>query len=145
MDVIFEKVKKLDILPDMVKEVRSLKVHKKQNELEQELQIVRNLSQRDERDNNLEERLDLYVQDIHETLNYHQGFIESVDKQLRGTNLIFHGVPEKTSVELGSDDIDKIKNVIQKTGLSNMAGIDNIRIKRLVKLKVTKINLEQYL
>ena len=77
MDVIFEKVKKLDILPDMVKEVRSLKVHKKQNELEQELQIVRNLSQRDERDNNLEERLDLYVQDIHETLNYHQGFIKS--------------------------------------------------------------------
>ena len=85
------------------------KVHKKQNELEQELQIVRNLSQRDERDNNLDERLDLYVQDINETLNYHQGFIESVDKQLRGTNLIFHGVPEKTSVELGSDDIDKIK------------------------------------
>ena len=80
MDVIFEKVKKLDILPDMVKEVRSLKVHKKQNEPEQELKIVRNLSQRDERDNNLEERLDLYVQDIHETLNYHQGFIKSVDK-----------------------------------------------------------------
>ena len=55
---------------------------------------------------------------------------------------------KKNSVELGSDDkndIDKIKNVIQKTGLSNMAGIDNIRIKRLVKLKVTKINLEQYL
>ena len=77
MDVIFEKVKKLDILPDMVKEVRSLKVHKKQNEPEQELKIVRNLSQRDERDNNLEERLDLYVQDLHETLNYHQGFIES--------------------------------------------------------------------
>ena len=77
MDVIFEKVKKLDILPDMVKEVRSLKVHKKQNEPEQELKIVRNLSQRDERDNNLEERLDLYVQDIHETLNYHQGFIKS--------------------------------------------------------------------
>ena len=77
MDVIFEKVKKLDILPDMVKEVRSLKVHKKQNEPEQELKIVRNLSQRDERDNNLEERLDLYVQDIHETLNSHQGFIKS--------------------------------------------------------------------
>ena len=41
---------------------------------------------------------------------------------------------KKNSVELGSDDkndIDKIKNVIQKTGLSNMAGIDNIRIKRL--------------
>ena len=55
---------------------------------------------------------------------------------------------KRNSVELGSDDkndIDKIKNVIQKTGLSNMAGIDNIRIKRLVKLKVTKINLEQYL
>ena len=55
---------------------------------------------------------------------------------------------KKNSVELGSDDkndIDKIKNVIQKIGLSNMAGIDNIRIKRLVKLKVTKINLEQYL
>ena len=53
------------------------KVYKKQNELEQELQIVRNLSQRDERDNNLDERLNLYVQDINETLNYHQGFIKS--------------------------------------------------------------------
>ena len=150
VDLIFEKVKNLDILPDMVKKVQSLKddvnavneilsfhkeeldkVHKRQNKLEQELQIVRNLSQRHERDINLEKRLDLYVQDIHETLNYHQGFIESVDRQFRGTNLIFHGVPENTSVELGSNDIDKIKNVIQKTGLANMAGIDNIRIKRL--------------
>ena len=91
VDLIFEKVEKLDILPDMVKEVQSLKdevnatlsihkekldkVHRKQNELEQELQIVRNLSQRDVRDNNLEERLNLYVQDIHDPLNYHQGFI----------------------------------------------------------------------
>ena len=38
---------------------------------------MQNLSQSDERDNNLEERLDLNVQDLHETLNYHQGFIES--------------------------------------------------------------------
>ena len=60
--------------------------------------------------------------------------LSNLDKVLRGTNFIFHGVSEKTSVELGTDDnhvIDKIKNVIQKTGLSNMAGIDNIRIKRL--------------
>ena len=69
--------------PNTVNEILSIhrgelnKVHKKQNVLEQELQIVRNLSQRDERDTNLEEMLDLYVQDIHETLNYHQGFIES--------------------------------------------------------------------
>ena len=154
VDLIFEKVKHLDILPDMVKAVQSLqddvkavwkflsfhqkeldKVHKRQNELEQELQIVRNLSQRHERDSNLEERLDLYVQDIHDTLNYHQGFIESVDRQFRGKNLIFHGVPENTSVELGSNDIDKIKNVIQKTGLANMGGIDNSKIKRLGEIK----------
>ena len=35
---------------------------------------------------------------------------------------------------MGTDDnhdIDKIKNVIQKTGFTNMAGIDNIKIKRL--------------
>ena len=38
---------------------------------------MQNLSQSDERDNNLEERLDLNVLDLHETLNYHQGFIES--------------------------------------------------------------------
>ena len=137
VDLVLEKVLLLNDDINAINEILAIhrgeldRVHKKQNELEQELQIVRNLSQRDERDNNLDERLDLYVQDINETLNYHQGFIESVDKQLRGTNLIFHGVPEKNSVELGSDDIDKIKNVIQKTGLTNMAGIDNIRIKRL--------------
>ena len=147
LETIFEQLERVDLTLNKVLSLKDdinainetlaihrgelVKVHKKQNELEQELQIVRNLSQRDERDDNLDKRLDLYVQDIHETLNYHQGFIESVDKQLRGTNLIFHGVPEKTSVELGSDDIDKIKNVIQKTGLTNMADIDNIRIKRL--------------
>ena len=53
------------------------KVHKELNQIEQEIQIVQNLSQSGERDNNLEERLDLNVQDLHETLNYHQGFIES--------------------------------------------------------------------
>ena len=48
--------------------------------------------------------------------------------------LFFMVSQKKNSVDLGSDDkndIDKIKIVIQKTGLSNMAGIDNIRIKRL--------------
>ena len=78
---------KLDKLPYMVKEVVSLRdevnavnemlsihrgeldeVNKKQKELDQEIQIIRKLSQRDEISNKLDERLQLYVRDIHETL-----------------------------------------------------------------------------
>ena len=56
-------------------------VNKKQKELDQEIQIIRKLSQRDERSNKLDERLELYVRDIHEILEYHQCYIESLDNQ----------------------------------------------------------------
>ena len=67
VELMCEKVKKLDIVEDILNKVLSLrdeisavneflaihrgeldKVHKKQNELEQELHIIRNLSQSDE-------------------------------------------------------------------------------------------------
>ena len=124
---------KLDKLPYMVKEVVSLRdevnavnemlsihrgeldeVNKKQKELDQDIQIIRKLPQRDEISNKLDERLQLYVRDIHETLEYHQRYIKSIDNQRREKNIIFHGVPESPTVELGSGDMDKIKNVIQK-------------------------------
>ena len=69
------------------------------------------------------------MRDIHETLEYHQRYIESVDNQIRGKNLIFHGVPENSSDDLGLDDTEKVKNVIKKTGY--MADIDNISTIRL--------------
>ena len=147
---IFKQLEKLDQLPNMSKAIRSLsdrisaiddsvltyrreldQVKKKQNDLDHEIHILRSLPQRDERLINVEERLELYVRDIHETLEYHQRYIESVDNQLRGKNLIFHGVPEHPSDEWGSDDSEKVRNVIKKTGHSNMADIDNISTIRL--------------
>ena len=106
-------------------------VREKQNEIDHELQALRNLPQIVESDSKLDNRLELYVNDIHETLEYHQRYIEAVDNQLRGKNLIFHGIPEDTSNELGLCDKEKVKNVIKKTGYSNMSEIDNINIMRL--------------
>ena len=103
-------------------------VKKKQNDLDHEIHILRSLPQRDERLINVEERLELYVQDINEQLEYHQRFIESVDNKTRDKNLIFHGVPEDASCELGSDDMEKVMNVIKKTGF--MGDIDNINTER---------------
>ena len=156
---IFKQLEKLDQLPNMSKEIRSLsdrisaiddsvltyrreldQVKKKQNDLDHEIHILRSLPQRDERLINVEERLELYVRDIHETLEYHQRYIESVDNQLRGKNLIFHGVPENPSDEWGLDDTEKVKNVIQKTGHSNMADVDNISTTRLGE---TRDNLDK--
>ena len=62
-------------------------MNKKQKELDQEIQIIRKLPQRDERSNKLDERLQLYVRDIHETLKYHQRYIKSVDNQHREKNI----------------------------------------------------------
>ena len=104
-------------------------VKKKQNDLDHEIHILRSLPQRDERLINVEERLELYVQDINEQLEYHQRFIESVDNKTRDKNLIFHGVPENASCELGSDDAEKVMSVIKKTGY--MGDIDNINTARL--------------
>ena len=91
-------------------------VKKKQNDLDHEIHILRSLPQRDERLINVEERLELYVQGINEQLEYHQHFIESVDNKTRDKNFIFHGVPEDASGDLGSDDAEKVMNVIKKTG-----------------------------
>ena len=104
-------------------------VRKKQNDLDHEIHILRSLPQRDERLINVEEKLELYVRDIDEQLEYHQRYIESVDNQIRGKNLIFHGVPENSSDDLGLDDTEKVKNVIKRTGY--MADIDNISTVRL--------------
>ena len=98
---IFKQLEKLDQLPNMSKAIRSLsdrisaiddsvltyrreldQVKKKQNDLDHEIHILRSLPQRDERLINVEEKLELYVRDIHETLEYHQRYIESVDNQI---------------------------------------------------------------
>merc|ERR1711874_258069 len=94
-----------------------------------EIHMLRSLPQRDERLINVEERLELYVQGINEQLEYHQHFIESVDNKTRDKNLIFHGVPEDASGDLGSDDTEKVMNVIKKTGFTG--DIDNINTERL--------------
>ena len=104
-------------------------IKKKQNDLDKEIHVLRSLPLRDERLFDVEDRLELYVQDINEQLEYHQHFIESIDNKTRDKNLIFHGVPENASCELGSDDTEKVMNVIKKTGF--LGDIDNINTERL--------------
>ena len=92
----------------------------KQVELEYEIGELRKLKQTNANDHELEVRLDHYIKDIYENLEYHQFYIEQVDNQSRNKNLIFHGITESNSSELGSDDKEKINNVINKTGNSEI-------------------------
>ena len=80
LTVIFKQLEKLDQLPNMRKERQSLRdyvsaideslstyrreldqVKKKQNDLDNEIHILRSLPQRNERIINMEERLELYI------------------------------------------------------------------------------------
>ena len=85
----------------------------KQAELEYELKLIKEQPHTTENNNELEENLDLYMNDIHETLDYHQRYLEQVDNDSRRRNLIFHGVPENYTSELGINDMEKVKIVIR--------------------------------
>ena len=84
LTVIFKQLEKVDKLPNMKKEMWSLRdevsaiyeslfiyrgeldqVKRKRNELDHEIHILRNLLQRDKRLINVEERIQQYVRDIH--------------------------------------------------------------------------------
>ena len=108
----------------------------KQVELEFEMGELRKLQQTNAtRDHELEERLDTYIKDIYADLDYHQYYIEQVDNQTREKNLIFHGVTESNSSELGSDDKEKIKNVINVTGHSEIGDFSVTRLGQNYKLQ----------
>ena len=92
----------------------------KQVELEYEIGELRKPQQTNANDHELEVKLDHYIKDIYENLEYHQYYIEQVDNQTRNKNLIFHGVTENSSSELGADDKEKIRNIINKTGNSEI-------------------------
>ena len=101
----------------------------KQVELEFEIgELRKKVQQTDATDLELENRLNTYVKDIYENLEYHQYYIEQVDNQTREKNLIFHGVTESNSSELGSDDKEKIKNVKNVTGQSEIGEFSVTRL-----------------
>ena len=102
----------------------------KQAELEYELKLIKEQPHTTENNNELEENLDLYMNDIHETLDYHQRYLEQVDNDSRRRNLIFHGVPENYTSELGINDMEKVKNVIKETGHSTLIKFKTERLGR---------------
>ena len=80
--------------------------------------------------NELEEKLDAYINDIHETIEYHQKYLEQVDNESRRRNLIFHGIPENITSELGKNDMEKVTNVIRETGHSTLLKFKTERLGR---------------
>ena len=78
--------------------------------------------------NELEEKLDVYINDIHETIEYHQKYLEQVDNGSRRSNLIFHGIPENNTSELGINDMEKVQSVIRETGHSSLLTFSTERL-----------------
>ena len=100
----------------------------KQTELEYDINQLRKVTQTTAKDCELAERLEIYIKDICETLEYHQHFIEQVDNHTRRKNLIFHGIPECKSAELGANDVEKVKTVIKETGHSDIGNFTTMRL-----------------
>ena len=100
----------------------------KQTELEFDINQLRNVTQTSAKDCELAERLEKYIKDIYETLEYHQHFIEQVDNHTRRNNLIFHGIPEYKSAELGKNYVEKVKTVIKETGHTDMGDFTTMRL-----------------
>ena len=133
------RLDKLDMLDNVLEQVRSVceemnevkktiaefkgelyQVMGRQVELDYDLQLLREQPQTAESDNELEEKLDVYINDIHETTEYHQKYLEQVDNDSRRRNLIFHGIPENNTSELGINDMEKVQSVIRETGNSTL-------------------------
>ena len=68
--------------------------------------------------------------DIYKTLEYLQRFAEGLDAHQRGRNLILLGVPE-TDGHLGTTELERIENVIEKTGAMSKDEIGETQVKRL--------------
>ena len=101
----------------------------RQAELDYDLQLLREQLQTAENDTNeLEEKLDAYINDIHETIEYHQKYLEQVDNGSRRNNLIFHGIPENNTSELGINDMEKVQSVIRETGHSSLLTFSTERL-----------------
>ena len=78
----------------------------------------------------VKEKVKEELKDMYEILVSQQKFLEQVDAEKRGRNLVFYGIQEG-STDLGSDDIEKVKKVIEKTKLNNAGDMDNLQVRRL--------------
>ena len=110
------------VVNETISDLRSelYQVMGKQAELEYELKLLKEQPRTAENNNELEENLDLYMNNIHETLEYHQRYLEQIDNETRKKNLIFHGIPENSTSDLGINDMEKVMSVIRETGYSSL-------------------------
>ena len=129
---------------DMSTDIRSMRdeAHQVQDRvetLETRMDQIRDLpdkvEQLDERMNEIieekvNERIDEKIKDMYEIMVSQQKFLEQMDADKRGKNLIFYGISE-ISTELGTNDTEKVKKVISKTKLENAETITNLQVKRL--------------
>lgn len=76
------------------------------------------------------ERLSSRLEEAYKIIGQQQRFLESLDAKERRMNLVVTGVTEDSD-EMGADDQAKVKNVIQATGYSGNASINNWQLRRL--------------
>ncbi|CAL4157444.1 unnamed protein product [Meganyctiphanes norvegica] len=95
---------------------------------------VEELKQIPNRKNQFEEAIDKTISDMLSTLEYHQKYIETVERQTNNKNIIITGVPEFGNI-LGSDDVERVMHVIKKTGFEETDEKLNIHMKRLGKIR----------
>ena len=80
------------------------------------------------------ERIDTTVNnnfpDVYRSMEYMQRFCEGIDSKLRGRNIIMLGVSESDTTH-GSDDLERAKHIIEKTGAIAGETIGELGVKRL--------------
>lgn len=80
------------------------------------------------------ERIDRTVNDnfpdVYKSMEYMQRFCEGIDSKLRGRNIIMLGVSESDTTH-GSDDLERAKHIIEKTGAIAGETIGELGVKRL--------------
>ena len=79
--------------------------------------------------NKLKQDMEENFDSLHQITTYHQGMLESTDARFRATQILIYGVPEDDT--LGSDDIERVTNVITKTNACRSNDLENIKVRRL--------------
>ena len=66
---------------------------------------------------------------LHRISTYHQGILEPTDARFRATQILIYGMPEDDT--LGSDDIERVTNVIARNNACRSNDLENIKVRRL--------------
>ena len=154
------KLDRLDILEELVRDMKSIKVN--MGKMEQSIETnkseiaevkgnanqmkteIENLKSRlaiaegaaaqaaglESKVDNMQLEMEERLQYLAKTVTYQQGMLESTDAKFRATHVIIYGVPENEST-LGDNDRDRVLKVIEETKALINESVGDIKVKRL--------------